>query len=272
MSSARYILYEQEDAVAVITLDRPEARNAQNLPFLAELDDAFMRASDDDEIRVIVLRANGPHFSAGHDIGEENAALFDQVVDMDTGADGFYNWEQQNYLGMSRRWRDIPKPTIAAVHGKCIAGGLMLCWPCDLIVASEDALLSDPVVRMGVGGVEYHAHPWELGARKAKEMLFTARAVTAQDAHRLGMVNHVVPRDELDKTTMELAQRIATMDPFALKLAKQAVNRTMDTQGQWTAMQAVFDMHHLAHCHSRLRSGSAGDSISGMNVEKMKKD
>jgi enoyl-CoA hydratase len=268
MSNAKYILYEEDDAVAIITLNRPEARNAQNLQLLAELDDAFNQAAADREIRVIVLRANGPHFSAGHDISEENSRQFGDAVDMSSGADEFYNWEQENYLGMSRRWRDIPKPTIAAVHGKCIAGGLMLCWPCDLIMASEDALFSDPVVRMGIGGVEYHAHPWELGARKAKEMLFTAQAVDAKDAHRLGMVNHVVPRDELDKATLELAQRIATMDPFALKLAKQAVNRTLDTQGQWTAMQAVFDMHHLAHSHSRLRSG---DAISGMNVEKMKK-
>jgi enoyl-CoA hydratase len=122
---------------------------------------------------------------------------------------------------------------------------------------------------MGVGGVEYHAHPWELGARKAKELLFTAQSVSAQDAWRLGMVNHVVPLEELDKKTMELAHRIAGMDPFALRLAKQAVNRTLDTQGQWVAMQAVFDMHHLAHCHSRMSHG--GNAISGMDVGKMKK-
>ncbi len=268
MPSTEYILSEQAGAVAVITLDRPEARNAQNLPFLFQLDKALMDAAKDDDVRVIVLKANGPHFSAGHDIGPENSKFFSEAVDMESGAAEFYNWEQENYLGMSRRWRDIPKPTIAAVHGKCIAGGLMLCWPMDLIVASEDALFSDPVVRMGVGGVEYHAHTWELGPRKAKEMLFTAQAVTAEDAFRLGMVNHVVPRDELEKKTMELANRIAEMDPFALKLSKQAVNRTMDTQGQWTAMQAVFDMHHLAHCHARL---STGNAIQGMDVKTMKK-
>jgi enoyl-CoA hydratase len=268
MSESKYILYEQTAAVAVLSLNRVEARNAQNIPLLQELDAAFSRAVKDDSVRVIVLRANGPHFSAGHDIGPENNKLFAEAVDMESGVDSFYNWEQENYLGMTKRWRDLPKPTIAAVQGKCIAGGLMLCWPCDLILASEDASFSDPVVRMGVGGVEYHAHTWELGPRKAKELLFTAQAVSAQDAFRLGMVNHVVAREELDDRTMELAQRISEMDPFALKLAKQAVNRTLDTQGQWNAMQAVFDMHHLAHSHSRLQF--AGNAISGMDVGKMK--
>jgi enoyl-CoA hydratase len=269
MGENRYILSERDGAVAVLTLDRPDARNAQNIPLLEELDAAFGAAASDPGVVVIVLKANGPHFSAGHDISPENTALFEERVDMSAGASDFYAWESENYLGMTRRWRDLPKPTIAAVQGKCIAGGLMLCWPCDLIVASEDALFSDPVVRMGVGGVEYHGHTWELGPRKAKELLFTAQAVTAEDAFRLGMVNHVVPRERLDEKTMELAHRIAQMDPFALRMAKQAVNRTLDTQGQWTAMQAVFDMHHLAHCQSRLSHG--GSAIGDMDVAKMKK-
>lgn len=269
MSETEYILSERDGAVAVLTLNRPEARNAQNIPLLEQLDAAFAAAAADPEVVVIVLKANGPHFSAGHDISPENSKIFEERVNMSAGASEFYAWESDNYLGMSRRWRDIPKPTIAAVHGKCIAGGLMLCWPCDLIVASEDALFSDPVVRMGVGGVEYHGHTWELGPRKAKELLFTAQAVTAEEAFRLGMVNHVVPREELEKKTMELAQRISQMDPFALRMAKQAVNRTLDTQGQWTAMQAVFDMHHLAHCQARLTH--EGNAISNMDVDKMKR-
>jgi enoyl-CoA hydratase len=270
MSEPSSILTERDGAVGVITLNRPEARNAQDIPLLEELDRAFREAAADPEVRVIVLKANGPHFSAGHDISPENNALFAERVDLGAGASDFYGWEHENYLGMTRRWRDLPKPTIAAVQGKCIAGGLMLCWPCDLIVASEDAQFSDPVVRMGVGGVEYHGHTWELGPRKAKELLFTAQPVSAQDAHRLGMVNHVVPLEELEKKTLELAHRIAQMDPFALRLAKQAVNRTLDTQGQWTAMQAVFDMHHLAHCQQRL-THETGSAIGGMDVGKMKK-
>jgi len=270
MSEPEYIQSERDGAVAVLTLNRPAARNAQNIPLLEQLDAAFCAAAADPAIKVIVLKANGPHFSAGHDISPENNALFASRVDMDAGASDFYAWEHENYLGMTRRWRDIPKPTIAAVQGKCIAGGLMLCWPCDLIIAAEGAEFSDPVVRMGVGGVEYHAHTWELGPRKAKELLFTAQPVTAEEALRLGMVNRVVPLADLEKETLELARRIAQMDAFALRMAKQAVNRTLDSMGQWTAMQAVFDMHHLAHCQSRL--AHSGSAISGMDVAKMKRD
>ena len=265
MSDEQFILYERDGSVAVITLDRVDARNAQHPPFLAQLDEAFMRGAQDEEVRVIVLKANGPHFSSGHDIRYRGERGFD----MNNGVAGMYAWEKENYLGMSRRWRDIPKPTLAAVHGKCIAGGLMLCWPCDLIIASEDALFSDPVARMGIAGVEFHAHTWELGARKAKEFLFTGQFIDAREAHRLGMVNRVVAREELESHTLELAHEIAQMDPFALYMSKQAVNRTLDTQGQWTAMEAVFDMHHLGHSHSRLVN--EGDAISGMTVESMKK-
>ena len=120
---------------------------------------------------------------------------------------------------------------------------------------------------MGVGGVEYHAHPWELGARKAKEMLFTGQFIGAEEARQLGMVNRVVPLDDLTEETMKLAREIAQMPAFALAMAKQSVNRTLEHQGQRTAMQAVFDMHQLAHAHSELTTGSA---IMGMTVDSMK--
>ncbi len=263
-----FIQYEVEDRIATVTLDRPEARNAQHPPFLEEFDQALAAAAKDRAVRVVVIKANGPHWSAGHDISPGAAEHFKDVMDPSTGVLSHYDWEQTNYLEMTRRWRDLPKPTIAAVHGKCIAGGLMLCWPCDLIVASEDALFSDPVLRMGIGGVEYHAHPWELGARKAKEFLFTGDFIDAQEAWRLGMVNHVVPRDQLEAKTYELAGKIAQMDTFALRMAKQAVNRTLDEMGQWNAMQAVFDMHHLAHAQSRIMH--QGNSIAGQDIKSMK--
>ena len=263
-----FIQYAVEDGIATVTLDRPDARNAQHPPFLEEFDAALTTAAKDRDVRVVVVKANGPHWSAGHDISPGAAKHFEDIMDPSTGVLSHYDWEQTNYLEMTRRWRDLPKPTIAAVHGKCIAGGLMLCWPCDLIIASEDALFSDPVLRMGIGGVEYHAHPWELGARKAKEFLFTGDFIDAQEAWRLGMVNHVVPRDQLEEKTYELAAKIAQMDAFALRMAKQAVNRTLDEMGQWNAMQAVFDMHHLAHAQSRIMH--QGNSIAGQDIKSMK--
>ena len=158
--------------------------------------------------------------------------------------------EQEIYLRMCERWRNLPKPTIAQVQGKCIAGGLMLAWVCDLIIASEDATFQDPVVQFGICGAEYFAHPWELGARKAKEMLFTSDWIGAHDAHRLGMVNQVVPREKLETFTLEVAAKIAVKPAFALKMAKEAVNQALDQQGQTQSIRASFGLHQLCHSHN----------------------
>ena len=139
--------------------------------------------------------------------------------------------EKEIYIGFSERWRNIPKPTIAAVQGRCIMGGLMLIWPCDIIIASEDAEFVDHAVSFGIGGVEYFAHAWEMGARKVKEFLFTSDWMTAQEAHRLGTVNHVVPRDQLQDAALAMAAKIARKPLFALKMAKESVNAMEDVQG-----------------------------------------
>ena len=272
-----HIRYEVDGPIGVITLDRTEKANAVDQQALDELNAAFEEAAADREVRVIVLRAEGKHFCSGHDITASNAAVGREAgeaeatprsgVDWDVrGLQAIYEWETIHYLGYSRRWRDIPKPTIAAVQGQCIAGGLMLCWPCDLIVAADNARFSDPVVRMGIGGVEYHAHTWEVGARKAKEMLFTAQPITAQEALELGMVNRVVPLDDLLSETMDLAGQIAEMHPFALAQAKRAVNQTLDVQGFYSALQSVFDIHQTGHGNAM----SVGGYPILVNLEQMK--
>lgn len=246
------------ERVARISLNRPETRNAQNSKLLYELNDAFNKAAADNDISVIILAANGPHFSSGHDLREPDpiAALKDHATVgtwcgfSSEGAEGWMAREKELYQGLSERWRNIPKPTIAQVQGKCIAGGLMLVWPCDLIVASEDAQFADNTVSMGMTGVEFFGHPWELGPRKAKEMLFTSDVVSAQEAHRLGMVNHVVPVADLAEATLELASRIAAKPLFALKLAKESVNAAQDAQGRISAMQTAFALHQLGHSHN----------------------
>jgi enoyl-CoA hydratase len=244
--------------VARITLNRPDARNAQNTELLYELNDAFDAAAQDNDVKVIVLAANGPHFSAGHDLRETDGR--GRMKDFRTvgtwcgfecaGAEAQMAREKEIYIGFSERWRNIPKPTIAQVHGKCIAGGLMLVWPCDIIIASDDAEFQDNTVMMGVGGCEYFSHPWEMGVRKAKEHLFTADPFSAAEAHRLGMVNHVVPRAALEETVFEMAGKIADKPMFALKLAKEAVNAAEDAQGRVNAMQTSFALHQLAHTHN----------------------
>ncbi|BCK55026.1 enoyl-CoA hydratase [Nocardia wallacei] len=245
-----YIRYEAADRIATITLDRPEAANAQNRELLDELDAAWVRAAQDEDVSVIVLRAEGKHFSSGHDMRATGGAEITEIT-----LQLIYETEARRYLEYSLRWRNIPKPSIAAVQGRCIAGGLLLCWPCDLIVAADDAKFSDPVVMMGIGGVEYHGHTWELGPRKAKEILFTGRSVTAEEARQVGMVNQVVPRAELDEQTRALAARIATMPPFGLRQAKRAVNQTLDVQGFYAAIQSVFDVHQTGHGNALSVSG-----------------
>ncbi|KJF23931.1 enoyl-CoA hydratase [Rhodococcus sp. ACPA4] len=244
-----YILYEVADKIATITLNRPEVANVQNMQLLDELDAAWTRAAEDDDVAVIVVRAEGKHFSAGHDLNDRWPSPKEITLEW------IYRAESRRYLEYTLRWRNTPKPSIAAVQGRIIAGGLMLCWPCDLIIASEDALFSDPVALMGIGGVEYHGHTWELGARKAKEILFTGRPVTAEEAEKTGMVNKVVPRDQLDAEARAMALQIAEMPSFGLRQAKRAVNQTLDVQGFYAAVQSVFDIHQTGHGNALSVSG-----------------
>jgi enoyl-CoA hydratase len=259
MSEFQTLLYETPAPhVARIVLNRPDTRNAQDTRLLYELNDAFDKAAQDGAVKVIILAANGPHFSSGHDLRERDAlATMKEFPTVGTwcgfecaGAEAQMAREKEIYIGFSERWRNIPKPTIAQVQGKCIAGGLMLIWPCDIIVAAEDAAFLDNTVSMGVGGAEFFNHPWELGVRKAKELLFTADWLSAAEAEKLGMVNHVVPGEDLSKFTLDLAQRIAQKPLFALKLAKEAVNAAQDAQGRNSAMQTAFALHQLAHSHN----------------------
>jgi enoyl-CoA hydratase len=246
-----FITYEASEKIASITLNRPQAANAQTLELLDDLDEAWRMAAEDPDVRVIVLQANGKHFSAGHDI----RAVGEDETPPKWTVSGIYAIEAKRFLEYSLRWRNVPKPSIAAVQGVCIGGGLLLCWPCDLIVAADNARFSDPVVAMGIGGVEYHGHTWEWGARKAKEMLFTGRPMSAQEAEAIGMVTRVVPLDELRAQTRALAAEIATRHPFALRQAKRAVNQTLDVQGFYAAVQSVFEIHQNGHGNALSESG-----------------
>ena len=277
MSDEDVVTYEVVDQVARVTLNRPEYRNAQNSKMTYALDAAFQRATDDDAVKVIVLAGNGKHFCAGHDIGtpgrdidesfERKAVMWWDHVGKE-GVDSRFARESEVYLGMCRRWRELPKPTIAMVQGACIAGGLMLAWSCDFIVASDDAFFSDPVVKMGIPGVEYFAHPWVTNPRAAKEMLFTGDRFSAEQAERWGMVNHVVRRDDLETETLALAGRIAEMPRLGLALAKKAVNQAEDLMGMRAGMDSVFGLHHAAHAHN---AEVGKDSLAGMNARSMKK-
>ncbi len=269
------VLFSKEENVAIITMNRPRFRNAQNARMTHELDQAFNRAIIDDEIKVIILAGSGKHFSAGHDIGTPGRDIhknFSRIAtnwwdhgDKD-GAENIFVREQELYLGMCRRWREIPKPTIAMVQGACVAGALMLAWVCDLIVAGDDAFFADPVVRMGIPGVEYFAHPYMMNPRQAKEFLYMGERVPANRAYEMGMINKVVPAADLKKATMAMAKKIGEMPRFGLALTKKAINQAEDRMGMRDVMDSTFALHHVAHAHNSLTSE---DHLAGLNPKSM---
>ncbi|AMK22963.1 enoyl-CoA hydratase [Sphingobium sp. TKS] len=257
------------DDICRVQLNSPENANSQDVKMLYELNEALMTAARDDRIRVIILGAVGKHFSAGHDLrkGLEGLQEVGRDYPLTSGwsgvgtstIEGWHGWEHEMYLDMCRRWRAIAKPVIAQVQGGCIGGGLMVAWTADLIVASEDAFFQDPVVDLGVCGVEYFAHIWEIGSRRAKEKLFTADRWSAKDALEWGMVNHVVPRQELEEATLALARRIAAKPSFGVKLTKELVNSCLDQQGFSTSIDHAFALHQLCHAQNRLKYGTLVD-------------
>lgn len=251
------LLTARDGGVLTITCNRPEVLNAQSRILLEELDDAFLRAVDDDDVRVIILAGAGKHFSAGHDLGTPQEVEDQQKTALRPGFRGEYERIFERFFENTMRWRDLPKPTIAQVQGYCIMGGLMIASACDLIVASEDALFADRMVKWGGAHIQYFSMPWDFGPRKTKEYLFTGRFVTAAEAERSGLVNRVVPRDRLAEETMALAQDIAERDPWALMMAKKSVNETMDAQGWRQSLEGSFKNYMITIPH-RMELGTYG--------------
>lgn len=242
------ITCERLGPVTRISQNRPSQRNAQGALLLQELDAAFKSAGEDAETKVVILAGKGDHFSAGHDIKEALASRPDPTVEER------WTFEQEFYYNYALRIRDFPKPTIAQVQGACVAGAFMVANMCDLIVASEDAFFADPVLHsFGAAAVEVLVHPYVLGARMAKDMLFTGRRIGAEEGFRIGMVSRLVKREQLEAETLALAEQIAKAPAFALKLAKRSINRAMDMQGFRTALEAHFDTHQLSHVSAEAR-------------------
>ena len=263
MADHTYITYETLDVgrIARIMLNRPEARNAQNRGLLVELHDAFLRAEADDQVRVVILGGAGPMFSSGHDIGSEVAMQERQPgpgqhptvrINGGTrlGAEARMLQEWHYFFDNTRRWRNLRKITIAQAHGTVYAAGLMLMWACDLIVAAEGTAFADVVgTRLGMCGVEYFAHPWELGPRRAKELLLTGDTLSVDEAHALGMVSKVFPAEELADRTLDFARRIAQLPTMTSLLIKESVNQSVDNMGFYNALNACFTLHELNHAH-----------------------
>ncbi len=264
MKTYSTLLQERTGAVLKITANRPDVLNAQSRILLEELDDAFKRAVDDEAVRVIILAGAGKHFSAGHDLGTPQEMEDQKKTPLEPGFKGEYRRIYERFFENTMRWRDLPKPTIAQVQGYCIMGGMMIASACDIIVASDDAQFADRAVRWGGAHVQYFSMPWDLGPRKAKEFLFTGDFFSAAEAEKAGLVNRVVPRAELEKETMALAQKIAERDPFALKFAKASVNETVDAQGFRAAMEGAFKNYMMTIPH-RIEMGTYGSKAREKN-------
>lgn len=246
--STEPITTETLGAVRRIWLNRPEARNAQSQQMLEALDQAFAQAENDPDIRVVVLAARGAHFSAGHDLKQAQAERAEFTVEQR------WAYEEKHYYGYCLRIWDFPKPTVVQVQGACVAAGFMLANMCDLVVAAEDAFFSDPVTHtMGAAATEVLIHPWVMGLRQVKEFLFTGARWSAQQAREAGFVNRVVPTADLEAETLALAQRIAEAPPFALRVLKKSLNRSVDVRGMREALSAHFDLHQLSHVSEEYR-------------------
>jgi enoyl-CoA hydratase len=263
MPAYQYLTYELLDdgTIARIMLNRPGSRNAQNRGLLVELGEAMLAAEADDQVRVVILGGAGPLFSAGHDLGSRDHRAekepgpgqhptYGQYGGSRAGAEQRTLQEWHFFFNNTRRWRDLRKITVAQVQGAVYAAGLMLMWACDLIVAADDVVFADVVgTRLGMCGVEYFAHPWEFGPRKAKELLLTGDSIDAAEAHRLGMVSKIFPAGDLTERTLEYARRIAALPTMTALLIKESVNQSVDNMGFYNALNACFTLHQLNHSH-----------------------
>lgn len=247
--SETLLLIENIGAVRRISLNRPKARNAQSQQLLDEFDRAVGDAAQDDSVRVVIVAGVGDHFSAGHDLKEAQSSRANFTVEER------WAYESLRYFDYCMRLWDMPKPTIAQVQGACVAAGFMVANMCDLVVCSEDAFFSDPVGQtLAAAATEVLVHPWVMGLRRAKEMLFTGEKMLAPEALRIGMVNRVVTRAALEEETLAMAQRIAQAPPFGLRLIKKSLNRTLDIQGYRSALSAHFDTHQLSHMSEEFKA------------------
>ena len=227
------VKYEEDGPLAIVTLNRPRYRNAQSWGLLDDLDAAMDHAVAEKDVKVIIVRGAGDHFSSGHDLGTPEQEEERKSRGMEGPHQEHYESFRHYNYDITHKWRNLKKPTIAMVHGYCIYGGWMIASAMDLIFAAEDA-------QFLAGLVEYFTVPWDVGARQAKELLFESRFIDANEARELGFVNRVYPRERLEEETLNYARRVAEQSSYFLRMAKLAVNKTQDIQGFSNAVEAGF--------------------------------
>jgi enoyl-CoA hydratase len=252
MTDYTQIRYEQEGRVARLVLNRPRYRNAQSRLLIEELDAAYAQAAKDPSVGAIVLMGEGDHFSAGHDLGTPDELADREARPYAKGLRGTYERSWNLNIDTTLRWRNIPKPTIAAVQGYCIFAGWIIASASDVIFAADDALFLPT-------NFQYFSVPWDLHPRKAKAILFESRFIDAEEAEELGFVTRVFPRERLNEEVMAYAARVADNDPFQLRMIKMAINQAQDAQGYSTHIQGAHAFYVLS---------STGESDPGYALNK----
>lgn len=248
----KHIVYEP-GPVARIILNRPQVRNAQSRIMIEEMDDAFRAAAEDEQVHVIVLSGKGDHFSAGHDLGTpEEIADREARGGLPNHMGGRYARSYEIFVAATLRWRNIPKPTIAMVKGYCIFGGFMFASSMDLVFAADNAMFLP-------NHTQYFPLPWDVGPRKAKELLYETRFMPAAEALDLGFVNRLYPEDELERETLAFAERVATNDPFFLRMVKFSVNNMEDAKGFSHTVEAAYNAYHLSALPRTALAPSGGE-------------
>jgi enoyl-CoA hydratase len=234
------IIYAADGPVGVITLNRPQYRNAQGYRMLDEIDSAFDLARADEDVRVVLVRGAGGVFSTGHDLGTPEGIEYRRALGAKPGIQTYDQFKKYN-LDLLLKWRNFPKPTIAAVEGYCIYAGWMLAAAMDVVFASETAEF--------LGGfVEYNTIPWDIGVRRAKELVFESRFIGADEAARYGLVNRVLAPADLERESFAWARRVAENSPEALRMAKIQMNKAQDAQGFTNAVEdSLGDYQAMMH-------------------------
>jgi enoyl-CoA hydratase len=234
------ILYAVDGPLGVITLNRPAYRNAQSYRMLDEIDQAFAVAKSDTTVRVVIVRGAGGVFSAGHDLGTPDALAYRQALGANPGIETYDQFKRYN-LDLLLAWRNFPKPTIAMVEGYCIYAGWMLAAAMDVVFASDNA-------EFLAGFVEYMSIPWDIGIRRAKELCFESRFISAAEAREYGLVNRVTTPENLERETYAWARRVAENSPDALRFAKIQMNKAQDAQGFTQALEdSLGDYQAMMH-------------------------
>lgn len=263
----KQILYDVDGPLATITLNRPHYKNAQDYLLLDEVDEAMTMAKDDREVRVIIVRGSGGIFSSGHDLGTPEAIEYRESLGAEEGIERYDQFKKYN-LDLLLRWRNHPKPTMAMVEGYCIYAGWMLAACLDIVFAADNA-------QFLAGFVEYMSIPWDIGVRRAKELCFESRFISAEEAAQYGLVNRVLPLTDLEKETYAYARRVAENSPEALRFAKIQMNKAQDLQGYTSALEdslgdyvAMMNMRGTGRVEGQRRLTTVDLAVRGLKGQR----